>query len=70
MKRTSVRSSNLVSVGYDENSQTLEVEFKEGRVYRYFNVPMSVYIALMAASSVGSYHAANIKEKYKYEQIS
>lgn len=69
MKRTPVKSSNLISVGYDESSQTLEIEFKEGRVYRYFNVPMSVYVALMAANSVGSYHAANIKEKYRFEQI-
>lgn len=28
MERTVVNSSNLVSVGYDEDSSTLEIEFK------------------------------------------
>lgn len=69
MNRTPVKSSNLVSVGYDASSETLEIEFKGGRIYHYFNVPMSVYVALMAASSIGSYHAENIKEQYQYEQI-
>ncbi len=32
MKRTSVDSSNLASVGYDPKSQILEIEFNTGRV--------------------------------------
>ena len=64
MERQSVVSFNLVSVGYDEDSSTLEVEFKSGAVYRYFNVPLFEYERLMAASSHGIYFNANIKDKY------
>lgn len=32
MDRRPVRSSNVASVGYDESSSTLEVEFHGGRV--------------------------------------
>jgi hypothetical protein len=68
MERQSVGSSNLVSVGYDEDSSTLEVEFKSGAVYRYFNVPLFEYERLMAASSHGIYFNANIKDKYPDER--
>jgi KTSC domain len=64
VERVSVASSNLVSVGYDERSEILEVEFKGGRVYQYMNVPQIVYDQLMSASSQGSYFNANIRNNY------
>ena len=33
MYRESVESSNIASIGYDEASRTLEVEFLNGSVY-------------------------------------
>ena len=38
MNREPVESSNLVSVGYDGNMATLEIEFKGNSVYQYFDV--------------------------------
>ena len=71
MERTSVESSNLASVGYDEISRTLEVEFKHGGIYQYFDVPISVYQELMAASSHGQYFDQNVKKAgYRYEKVS
>ena len=55
MKRQPVSSSNLRSVGYDPETKTLEVEFQNGSVYQYFNVPNNVYRELMAAPSHGRY---------------
>lgn len=69
MKRDSVSSSNLRSVGYDPETNILEVEFHGGRVYKYFNVPESEYQGLMNAQSHGEYHAEFVKEKYSYERI-
>lgn len=43
MKRQSVESSNLASIGYDAENEILEVEFKHGGVYQYFDVPENVY---------------------------
>ncbi|TYL86104.1 KTSC domain-containing protein [Bradyrhizobium cytisi] len=68
MERIVVNSSNLVSVGYDEDSSTLEVEFKGGAVYRYLNVPSFEYERLMAANSHGAYFNANIKNGYSFER--
>lgn len=69
MERQPVSSSNLRSVGYDAATQTLEVEFHGGRIYRYDGVPESVYRGLMAAASHGSYFHANIRNKYPYRRI-
>lgn len=69
MNRTPVSSSNVASVGYDPNTLTLEVEFKDGSVYQYFDVPETVYQELMRASSVGQFMHANIKNNYRYTKV-
>ena len=38
------------SVGYDEQSQILEIEFTGGEVYRYLDVPASVFHELMSVN--------------------
>lgn len=69
MNRTPVTSSNVAAVGYDVNTMTLEVEFKNGSVYQYFDVPEAVYQEFMTAGSVGTYLNQNIKNSYRYAQI-
>jgi hypothetical protein len=68
MERISVDSNNLVSVGYDDNNCTLEVEFNNG-IYRYFDVPSDVYGDLMGSGSKGSYFNRNIRNSYGFEKI-
>lgn len=69
MKRTSVQSSNIASIGYDKESQTLEIEFHNSRVYQYFDVPHGQYSALMSAGSLGSFFHNNIKGYYRYARV-
>ncbi len=69
MKRQAVDSSNLASVGYDEENEVLEIEFKYGGVYQYFEVPKEEYEALMNASSLCSYFFHNIHDRYEYSLI-
>lgn len=64
MTRQPVSSSNIASIGYDPQSQTLEIEFHPGSVYQYYGVPQSLYQGLMGASSHGSYFSQNIKGRY------
>ena len=65
MDRESVSSSNIASIGYDADSETLEVEFlKGGKVYHYFNVPKFVHEQLMQADSVGTFFNAEIRDTY------
>lgn len=69
MNRQTVTSSNIASIGYDANSQTLEIEFLNGGVYQYFDVPQYVYEELMNASSHGQYLAQNIKGVYRFSKV-
>lgn len=69
MERENVSSSNVESVGYDEQSETLEVEFKNGTVYQYFGVSEQVYRQLRNAGSVGGYLASDIKGNYRYSRV-
>ncbi len=54
MNRQFVQSSDLQSIGYDQNTNVLEVEFKSGGIYQYFKVPESIYVGLVNASSKGT----------------
>lgn len=69
MNKTPVTSSNVASIGYDSNSMTLEVEFLNGSIYQYFDVPEVEYLNLISAESVGRYLNQNIKNNYRYAQI-
>ncbi len=64
MERTPVTSSNILSIGYDPDSCTLEMEFNNGALYQYAGVPQAEYDALMGAASHGQYFNANIKHTY------
>ncbi len=68
MDRVQVSSSNLESVGYDEDSQTLEIEFKNGNIYQYFDVPSQIFDGIVNADSPGGYLADNIKGVYRYSR--
>jgi len=66
-----VVSSNLVSVGYDPLTMTLEVEFHNGSIYQYRNVLPEIYKGLVKASSVGAFFHEHIKKGgYPYTKLS
>lgn len=58
-------SSNLAAHGYDPETRTLAVKFKNGGVWHYANVPPEVHAGLCAAASKGGYFAKAIRPKYK-----
>lgn len=70
MKRSTVNSSNVLSVGYDTTTSTMEVEFKNGDIYQYYEVPEGIYQNLINAASVGKYLDQNVKKRgYRYKEI-
>lgn len=69
MNHQPVASSNLRSVGYDPNTHTLEVTFKDSGTYQYYGVPPHVYQALMSAGSKGGYLANRVKGVYRYRRV-
>lgn len=68
MHRNPVRSSNIRSVGYDKKTEQLEIEFHQGKVYLYFDVPESIYMGIMSSGSKGTFFHNNIKESFSFRQ--
>lgn len=66
---TPVQSSNIASVGYDDVTLTVFVQFLNGTIYIYKEVPQFEFENLKAAASVGSYLHRNFKNVYAYERI-
>jgi hypothetical protein len=62
--RQVVSSQIISSVGYDSECRILEVEFRNGWIYEYDDVPPLVYQELMDAQSHGRYLHQNIVDKY------
>jgi hypothetical protein len=69
MEREPVSSSSIVSIGYEPESETLEVEFKNSGIYQYFNVPLFMHERLLMAGSIGSFFNTEIKEAYSCSKV-
>jgi hypothetical protein len=68
--RDPVTSSAIVSVGYDAETATLEIEFTSGRVYQFFDVPAALAQALRAAPSHGAFFNLFIRNGgYDYQHV-
>ncbi|WP_321515857.1 KTSC domain-containing protein [Marinifilum fragile] len=66
---TPVSSSNIESIGYDEQEEIVYVRFLNGSLYVYKGVPIHEYENLLQAPSHGSYLHRNYKNVYPYERI-
>jgi hypothetical protein len=64
-----VESSSLASVGYDSASRTLDVEFRKGSVYRYFEVLPSIYQSLLKAPSMGRFFVTQVRDRFPYTRL-
>ncbi len=60
MERKQVQSSMITSVGHDPQTNTLEVEFKNGKIYTY-PATADEHRELMAASSIGQHFNSHFK---------
>ncbi len=59
----------MAAVGYDAKHATLEIEFRTGDVYEYFDVPREVFRALLDAASKGRFFHAEIDGVYRFVQV-
>ena len=69
MDRTYLDSSNVASAGYDDKTCTLEIEFRNGGIYQYFDVPRSIYDQLIGGGSAGSFLHQQIRGVFRYARV-
>ena len=70
MDYVSVSSRSIEMVGYDADTQTLGVAFRNGSEYHYYSVPADVFEGLKSAASPGNYLDAYVKKAgYSYARV-
>ena len=69
IERTQVNSSILRSVGYDRETMILEIEFTNGSLYQYYDVPRREYESLIIAISKGRYFQQKIDGRYRFNRV-
>jgi KTSC domain len=60
-------SSAIDRAAYDAGAATLDLWYKGGDRYRYFEVPEAVFDALLAAPSAGEFVNREIKPRHRCE---
>jgi KTSC domain len=63
--RQRVESSAIAKIGCSKRRHILEIEFIDGAIYRYLEVPVAVYRELMSAESKARFYDSSIKKHYR-----
>jgi hypothetical protein len=56
-----------LAAGYDSNSQTMRIKFRDGEIYEYYQVPPSVWWKFQRAQSPGRYINTQLN-RYPYSR--
>lgn len=67
---TYFESSNIIKAEYIASLARLTITFKNGNVYEYTTVPMTVFTGLVQSPSQGKYFNEHIKPNFiNYEKV-
>jgi len=69
LERLPVKSRILRSVGYDASTKILEIEFQNGLVYQFLNVPPKVSADLMRSDEIGKYFTDKVRSRFQTKQV-
>jgi hypothetical protein len=69
VERQPVKSRILHSVGYDNSTKILEIEFHTGLVFQYSGVPSKVYADLMRSGEMGKYFSEKVRTQFRTKQV-
>lgn len=59
-------SSAFVSMTYDDETNALQVVFKDGARYTY-SIPQNVIDAWMSSGSIGAFYNANVRGQFSFQ---
>jgi len=69
MQLTTIDSTMLYAVGYDEDAHTLDVVFNTGGIYRYTGVHVCGHADLLQAPSAGRYMQEHVLDQYPFQRL-
>lgn len=69
MNRQPVQSSMVKAWAFDAATDTLEIEFTNGRIYQYAGVPAFLAKGFEVAASKGQYFLSRIDGRFRTEEV-
>ncbi len=67
MNRYTVNHRNIISLGYDEMTKILEIEFKLQAIHHYFDVSLDEFVALMKAPEIETHYFNYVYCQYYFD---
>ena len=64
-----VESGLFSSAAYRASARQLYLRFQDGKIYRFFDCPVTVYNEYVAATSKGRYFSQKIRNHFRYEMV-
>lgn len=64
-----VESGLFSSVAYRASVRQLYLRFQDGKIYRFFDCPVTVYNEFVAAKSKGRYFSQQIRNRFRYAMV-
>src|SRR5215469_10331753 len=64
-----VESGLFSSAAYRASARQLYLRFRDGRIYRFFDCPVTVYNEFIAAASQGRYFSQQIRNRFRFELV-
>lgn len=62
-------SSSLMSVAYDSERTTLEIQFRDRSIYQYIEVPETIHQDLLHAVSKGDYFNKHVRNRFASTKV-
>lgn len=69
MEHQAVQSRDIAIIGYEAAERLLEVAFRSGHVYRYYEVPAETHRGFLDAASHGLFFKEKIRDVFRHEKI-
>jgi hypothetical protein len=64
-----VESGLFSSAAYRASARQLYLRFQDGKIYRFFDCPVTVYDEFIAAASQGRYFSQQIRNRFRFESV-
>ncbi len=64
-----VESRLFSSAAYRASVGQLYLRFQDGKIYRFFDCPVTVYNEFVAAASKGRYFSQQIRNRFRHEMV-
>ena len=64
-----VESGLFSSAAYRASVRQLYLRFQDGKIYRFFDCPVTVYNEFIAATSQGRYFSQQIRNRFRFEMV-